>query len=144
MERKEFLQSLGMGAGSLILSCCLAGCSKTDEDGTTPAPTPGTNKVDFSFDTTTDTNLANKGWTTRNNVIIARSGTSYLAFESSCPHQSFALTYDGNAQTFPCSNTGAGHGSVFDKDGKRITGPAPRDLKKYQTQVTGNTLRVYE
>lgn len=143
MERKDFLVQLGMGAGSLILSCCVAGCSKSGDDNTPPQP-PSATPVDFSFDVTADANLSSRGWTTRNNVIIARSGTTYLAFEASCPHQSFALTYNGSTQTFPCSNTGSGHGSVFDKEGKRIAGPAPRDLKKYQVQLTGNTLRIFE
>jgi Rieske Fe-S protein len=146
MERKEFLLSLGLGAGSLIASCCLGGCSKSDNNGgTTPNPPPGTgNKVDFSFDTTSDTNLSSRGWTTRNNVIIARNGNAYLAFEAACPHQGSSLTYDSAVNTFPCSNTGPGHGSVFDANGRRVAGPAARDLKKYQTQLTGNTLRVFE
>lgn len=144
MERKEFLTTLGMGAGSLILSCCLGGCSKSSsDDGVTPTPTPG-NRVDFTFDTTSDANLASRGWTVRNNVIIARSGASYLAFEALCPHQGSGLTFDAAANQFPCSNTGAGHGSVFDNAGKRVAGPAARDLKKYQTSVTGNSLRVFE
>lgn len=145
MERKEFLMSLGLGAGSIIVSCCLGGCSKSDNDdnNSTPPPGPG-NKVDFTFDTTTDANLSSKGWTTRNNVIIAKNGNEYLAFESLCPHQSSQITYDNTAKNFPCSNTAAGHGSVFDITGKRIAGPAPRNLKEYQTQLSGNNLRVYE
>lgn len=145
MERKEFLLSLGLGAGSLIVSCCLGGCSKSDDDGNNNNPPPGPgNKVDFTFDTTTDANLGARGWTTRSNVIIAKSGNDYLAFESNCPHQGSALTYDTASTTFPCSNSGAGHGSVFDATGKRVAGPAPRNLKKYQTQLNGNNLRVFE
>ncbi|OLY92137.1 Rieske [2Fe-2S] domain-containing protein [Cnuella takakiae] len=144
MERKEFLASLGIGAGSLILSCCLGGCSKSsNDDGGTPAPAPG-NKVDFTFDTAADANLASRGWTVRNNVIIARSGTSYLAYEALCPHQGSGLTYDAANNSFPCSNTNAGHGSVFDNAGKKVAGPAARDLKKFQTALTGNNLRVFE
>lgn len=145
MQRKEFLVSLGLGAGSVIVSCCLGGCSKSDSNDDNNNPPPGSgNKVDFNFDITTDNNLSSRGWTIRNNVIIARNGNEYLAYEATCPHQGSALTYDGAARTFPCSNTGAGHGSVFDVNGSRIAGPAPRNLKKYLTQLTGNTLRVYE
>ena len=147
MERKEFLLSLGLGAGSLLVSCCLGGCSKSGNDdnntGGNPPPTPGT-KVDFTFDTTADNNLKTAGWTIKNNVIIAKSGTEYLAFESVCPHQSALLTYNASSKTFPCSNATSGHGSVFDDAGKRIAGPARRDLKKFQTQVSGNNLRVFE
>lgn len=144
MERKEFLLSLGLGAGSLLVSCCLGGCSKSGNDNNDNTTPPPGNKVDFTFDTTTDNNLTAQGWTIRNNVIIAKSGTEYLAFEGICPHQGFSLTYNSAGNTFPCSNTSAGHGSVFDATGKRIAGPAPRSLKKYQTQLTGNNLRVFE
>ena len=146
MQRKEFLLSLGMGAGSIIMSCCLGGCSKSGgDDGPQPGPGPNPGgKVDFTFDTGADADLSAKGWTIRNNVIIARSGNEYLAFDSRCPHQGSALTYNGTANTFPCSNTAADHGSVFDATGKKLSGPAPSDLKKYQTQLTGKNLRVFE
>ncbi len=148
MERKEFLLSLGLGAGSIIMSCCLGGCSKSSgDDGNTPGPGTGPNpgtKLDFTFDTGSDADLSARGWTIRNNVIIALSGGAYLAYDSRCPHQSSPLTYDKNSNTFPCSNRAADHGSVFDAAGKIVSGPAPRDLKKYQTQLTGTNLRVFE
>lgn len=145
MERKEFLVSLGVGAGSLLVSCCLGGCSKSGNDAPAPTPTPGPGtKVDFTLDTTSDANLVANGWTIKNDVIIAKSGNEYLAFESACPHQGAALTYNSAGNTFPCSNTSAGHGSVFDNTGKKVAGPAARNLKKYQTQLNGNNLRVFE
>lgn len=146
MERKEFLMSLGLGAGSLLVTCCLGGCSKSGgDDGGTPAPPPAPgNKVDFTFDVTADTDMVSRGWTIRNNAIIARNGNEYLAFESACPHASFALTYNSSNNTFPCSNTAADHGSVFDATGKKTAGPAPRNLRKFQTTLTGNNLRVFE
>lgn len=122
---------------------CIAGCSKSGGDRTAE-PRPNPSKLDFSFDITADTNLTSRGWTTRNNVIIVSSGSTYLAYEEVCPHQFFLLTYDPIAQIFPCANTGPNHGSIFDINGKRITGPAARDLKKYQVQLNGKMLRVYE
>lgn len=144
MDRKQFIKTIGMGTGAIVFATCLGACSsseKTDD----PAPiNPGTGKLDFTFDVTTDTNLKNNGWTIKSGVIIARSGTSYLAYQSDCTHQGNPLTYNTGNNTFPCSLQGPNHGSVFNSNGERITGPASSDLKKYNTQLNGNELRVFE
>jgi cytochrome b6-f complex iron-sulfur subunit len=137
-----------MGTGGLIATCCLGGCSKSDS-GTAPSPTPGPGgggsaKVDFTFDVTSDTNLNSTGSTIRSGVIIAKIGTAYVAYQGSCPHQGFPLSFTGSNNTFPCTGQGPTHGSVFDSNGKRITGPAQSDLKKYNTSLSGNNLRVFE
>lgn len=142
MDRKDFLLSLGISAGSVLFTTCLGGCSKSSDDNTSTPP-PGGSQVDFTFDVTTDTNLVNNGWTIRNGAIIARNGTAYLAYESVCPHQGFNLTFNAANNTFPCSQTGPSHGSVFNNEGRRIAGPAARDLRKFNTQLNGNNLRVF-
>jgi cytochrome b6-f complex iron-sulfur subunit len=141
MDRKEFLQSLGISAGSLMLTTCLGGCGKSDSNGQPNPPAGGT--VDFNFDVTTDVNLTNRGWTVRSGAIIAKVNNSYVAYDASCPHQGNALTYNPANGNYPCSQTGADHGSVFNADGKRIAGPASRDMTKYNTTLTGNSLRVF-
>jgi Rieske Fe-S protein len=146
MDRKEFLKLVSLGTGGIVASCCLGGCSKSDSG---PAQTPGpggggSTKVDFTFDVTADTNISSRGWTIRTGVIIAKIGTGYAAYQSSCPHQGFDLSFTGSNNTFPCTGQGPTHGSIFDANGKRITGPAQSDLKKYNTTLSGNNLRVFE
>ena len=144
MDRKEFIRTIGLGTGAIVFATCLGACGSDSEDDDPIPVNPGTNKVDFTFDVTTDANLQNNGWTIRNRVIIARSGANYLAYQSSCPHQGNPLTFSSANTTFPCSQQGPDHGSVFDANGVRIAGPAADNLKKYSTQLSGNNLRVFE
>lgn len=144
MERKDFLAALGLGAGSLVISSCLGACGKSETGTPDPAtPTPG-NKIDFTLNVSSNTDINSKGWTIMNNIIIARNGSNYLALSSSCTHQGNPVTYNPANNNFPCSLTGAGHGSIFDSNGNRIQGPATSALKKYSTTLTGTTLRVFE
>jgi len=143
MERKEFISILGLGAGSIIISSCLGACGKSDD--ATPGPTPGTGgKVDFTVDVLNNADLNSKGWTIQNQVIIAKNGAAYIALSGTCTHQQNSMTYDPANKTFPCSQKDAAHGSVFNAEGARIAGPATANLKKYNTTLTGNTLRVFE
>ena len=145
MERKEFISFLGLGAGSLIISSCLGACGKSDSGSPAPAPTPGSNgKVDFTVDVSTNSDILSKGWTIQNRIIIDKNGAAYIALSSICTHQQNSLTYSPTNNTFPCSLQDAAHGSVFDANGAKIKGPATSDLKKYNTSLSGNILRVFE
>ena len=148
MERKDFLSALGFGAGSLVISSCLGACGKSDTgtpSQTTPVSTPVSNtKLDFTVNVSSNADINAKGWTIMNGVIIAKSGSSYLALSSSCTHQGNPVTYNSGNNTFPCSLTDAAHGSVFDSNGARTQGPASSALKKYSTALSGTSLRVFE
>jgi cytochrome b6-f complex iron-sulfur subunit len=147
MERKDFLAALGLGAGSLVITSCLGACGKSDSatptTSTPTTPTTGT-KVDFTLNVSTNTDISTKGWTIMNNVIIAKNGSNYIALASACTHQGNSVTYNSGNNTFPCSLTDASHGSVFDANGAKTQGPATANLKKYNTALTGTSLRVFE
>lgn len=146
MERKDFIAALGLGAGSLIVSSCLGACGKSDP-ATPSTGTPisgGNTKVDFTINVSTNSDINSKGWTIQNNIIIAKNGANYIALSGACTHQGAALTYDSGSNTFPCSLKDPSHGSVFDANGNRTQGPASSGLKKYNTSLSGTTLRVYE
>ena len=145
MERKDFITILGLGAGSIIVSSCLGACSKSNTGSPSPNPTPGTGgKVDFTVDVSTNANILSKGWTILNSIIIAKSGADYIALSGICTHQQNLMTYNASDNTFPCSQQDAAHGSVFNADGIRLKGPAIAPLKKYNTTLNGNILRVFE
>ncbi|MDP3467168.1 MAG: Rieske (2Fe-2S) protein [Daejeonella sp.] len=146
MERKDFLTALGLSAGSIVISSCLGACGKSDTgspDSSNPSPTPGS-KIDFTLDVSSNADINSKGWTIMNGVIIAKSGSSYIALSSACTHQGNPVTYNSGSNNFPCSLTDAAHGSVFDSNGARIQGPATSALKKYSTTLSGSSLRVFE
>ena len=144
MERKNFISLVGLGAGSIIVTSCLGGCGKSDSP--TPSPVPGGpgNRVDFTLDVSTNSDIISKNWTIQNGVIIAKNGANYIALSGLCTHQQSSMTYLSVNNTFPCSLQGGGHGSVFNADGVKIAGPANGNLKKFNTTLTGNSLRVFE
>ena len=58
-------------------------------------------------------------------IAVARAGGGVRVFERRCPHLGCRLNpaEDGHGIVCPC------HGSRFDLEGKRLSGPAPHDLE---------------
>jgi cytochrome b6-f complex iron-sulfur subunit len=133
MERSEFLKILGT---STLVAC--AGCSMNScaEESVDP-------NVDFTLDLTSSENsaLLNTGGSlARQGVIIARiSSTEFVALRRACTHEGTDVNYQSTKQNFRCPN----HGSEFSKTGAVQIGPATRPLKQYNTELTGNELRVF-
>lgn len=136
MERSEFLKYMGTGTLMACTGCSLVSCESNDD----PTPTAG---VDFTLDLTLAANsaLLNVGGSlSKDGIIIAKISTSeFTAVNIACTHAGTSVNYRSTPQDFRCPN----HGSVFDKNGAVITGPATRALGKYNTELTGNNLRVF-
>ena len=150
MERKDFIEQVGLSAASILIFGCMQGCSKSDSPAPTP-PTGTTNPppvkaIDFTINITTNpyTSLNTAGGfyvDKANNIIIARTLTDeFLAVSSLCTHQQVLLDFQASNNRFYCS----GHGSLFSTTGAVINGPAAAPLKQYKTTRTGNSLRVFE
>ena len=150
MKRTEFFSAMGFSAGMLFLApAALTSCSKstnalasaTGPGGTTAGTTSGT--TDFSLDLTTPSYSvlnSNGGSVYKNGIIIARTVSGeYVALSATCTHAGSTIGYDSSANRFHCPN----HGSNFSLSGSVLNGPATSALKKYNTQLSGTTLRVY-
>ena len=141
MDRKKFIQLMGIGTGTMILASCLGGCTKDDDDDH-ETPTPASN-VDFTLDLTQSANSAlknNGGYMVTNGVIVAKTNLgTYIAVQKSCTHEQYNLVYQGDNKRFYCFN----HGATFSEAGAVTNGPATKSLVTYKTQLTGNSLRVY-
>jgi cytochrome b6-f complex iron-sulfur subunit len=136
MDRKEFLSVFGLGAAAIACSYCLGGCSANDAGITGPT------NVDFTLDLTAPANSALKsagGYLYNSGVIVANTGTSYIAVSSACTHQGNTVVYDSASSGFYCS----AHGSRFSQSGAVTNGPAGSPLTSYKTTLTGSQLRVY-
>ena len=143
MERKEFLNALGVSAASVFLATCLGGCSKSTDAtgmGNTPPPPSG---VDFILNLTQTENAnlgTNGGFIYKNGIIVARTTSgNYIAVAMACTHQGTTLVFDGPNNRFFCNN----HGSTFSTTGTVNNGPASTNLKQYSTTLTGSMLRVF-
>ena len=150
MERKDFIEKVGLSAASVLIFGCMQGCSKSDSPATTQPPSnnnnPPTSKIDFTINITnnpyTSLNAAGGFYVDRTtNIIIARTLTNeYIAVSSICTHQQVTVDFQASNNRFFCS----AHGSVFGTTGAVLNGPAASALKQYKTALSGNSLRIYE
>ncbi|MBK5279614.1 MAG: Rieske 2Fe-2S domain-containing protein [Bacteroidia bacterium] len=134
MERSEFLKYFGTGL-LVCTGCSLVSCGNNDD------PTPS--GVDFTLDLTLPENSSLQsagGSVSKDGVIVDRiSSNEFTALSRACTHEGTNVNYRSTQQDFLCPN----HGSVFDKNGSVKTGPATKVLFKYNTELTGNSLRVF-
>jgi cytochrome b6-f complex iron-sulfur subunit len=148
MERKDFIEKVGLSAASILIFGCMQGCSKSD----TPAPSQPTGSnnnppkpIDFTINITnnpyTSLNTAGGFYIDKtNNIMIARTiANEFLAVSSLCTHQQATIDFEPSSNRFSCS----AHGSVFSTTGTVLNGPAAAPLKQYKTSLSGNNLRVY-
>ncbi len=164
MERKEFLNLVGISVGAVILQNCMSGCSKSSDPspatpstttpstgGATPSTTGLTGNnvsskgiIDFTIDLASDTfkTLQTNGTAlVSGDVIVARTKTGdFLAVAKACTHEGTTVEFVADNSSFKCNN----HGSVFDANGSVSVGPATSALKKYTATFdkVKNTLKV--
>ena len=166
IERKEFLNLVGISIGAVILQNCMSGCSKTSDptpavvSPVTPIPptTGGTTTVsgltgnnllskgaiDFSVDITKsdfEVLKTNGNALVSGDVIIARTKTGdFLVVEKACTHQGTTVNFVSDNSTFKCPN----HGSIYNSSGTVTNGPAAKALKSYSAvfDTAKNTLKV--
>jgi cytochrome b6-f complex iron-sulfur subunit len=138
MDRKTFIAKTGL----LTLAClCVGGCTRPGEDaGASPNP----DKTDFTLDLAS-VRLASLqtvgGFAYEKLIIIVRTGSrEFVAFGQYCTHAAGVIAFVPSRSHFECPV----HGSIFDLTGKVVQGPATRPLKKYNTALADNILRVFE
>jgi cytochrome b6-f complex iron-sulfur subunit len=133
MERSEFLRILGTGTVAACAGCTLHGCADETIDPV----------VDFTLDLTASENssLVNVGGSlARQGIIIAHTQTNeFVALRRACTHEGTDVNYQQSKQNFRCPN----HGSEFAKTGAVQIGPATKPLTQYNTELMGNSLRIF-
>ncbi len=134
MERREFLEKLGIGAAFALTATCLGSCTKD----TVAA------KVDFTLNLDEAANASlknNGGYVISNGCVVAKTTAgAYVAATVTCSHNNFKeVIYDENANEFYCNV----HGARFDLQGKGKNATGSGGLAIYQTSLTGNSLRVF-
>jgi Rieske Fe-S protein len=69
-------------------------------------------------------------------VWLVRRGRDVIAFSAVCPHLGCSVNAVADGFACPC------HTSAFDSGGKRVSGPAPRDLDTLATKVEDGHVMV--
>ena len=135
MDRKEFLTLLGFSAIATTLPMCMGSCSSS-------ASTPNMS-VDFTLDLTQSAYAAlntNGGYIVKDGVIVAKTTAgNYVAVSAACTHEGANVNYNSGSDKFVCPR----HGATFANSGTAVSGPANGNLQKFNTTLTGNSLRVY-
>lgn len=150
MERKDFIEQVGLSGAAILIFGCMQSCSKSDGPSTNTNNGAGsggnnTSTVDFSIDISKSPYdaLKNIGGfyvdTVTNIIIVKTTASEIIAVSAICTHQQSSITYQANNNRLYC----AAHGSIFTTTGAVTTGPATTALKKYQTSLTGTILRVF-
>ncbi|MEI7801858.1 MAG: Rieske 2Fe-2S domain-containing protein [Bacteroidota bacterium] len=133
MNRKQFLQTLGISAAAVAFIESIEGCKKPDT----------TLKTDFTIDLSssqyTDLNTAG-GYAYSNGIIIAKtSAGDFIAVSQACTHQGCNVQYQLSQNDFACPC----HGARFNAQGGVTNGPAMTALTKYNTSLSGTSLRIF-
>lgn len=131
MERRQFLESIGIGAAFVLTTSCLQSCTKDSSSG-----------VDFTLDLSASINIAlktNGGYIVNSGVVVAKdSSGNYVAATQTCTHE-------GNKQITLKNNEWycTAHGARFSLSGSGLNSEGSKGLTIYKTALTGTTLRVY-
>lgn len=160
MERKDFIEKVGLSGAAILIFGCMQSCSKDSASPSGPYNSPNTGgtggasggggtattKIDFTLDIGVapyDVLKKEGGYFvySADKIIIARiTASALIAVSSICTHQGQILEYKSSTGKFYCPL----HGSNFNQTGTVDNGPATEALKQYKTSLDGNKLRVYE
>jgi cytochrome b6-f complex iron-sulfur subunit len=138
MERRDFLEKIGIGAAFVLTSSCFGACKKTDYAPTTT--------VDFTVDLALAANasLATNGGfiiDATNKVVVARdTAGNYVAATQICSHEGkVQVSYNKATNNYVCS----AHGATFSLAGAGTNSNGSGGLTIYKTTLTGTKLRVF-
>ncbi|HXD94837.1 MAG TPA: Rieske (2Fe-2S) protein [Bacteroidia bacterium] len=127
ITRKEFIEQVGVGAAVLFVAACAGSCKKTT-----------TASINFTVNVASGALATKGGYLIQDGVIVAHTSTgSFVAVSATCTHQGGTLGF--SSDTFACPV----HGATFNTAGAVLTGPASTNLQKYNTSLSGSSLRVY-
>jgi cytochrome b6-f complex iron-sulfur subunit len=149
VEREEFLSKLGIGALAVCMGSCLAACSKgSDAAPSNDNGSNGSSNKPPASGTTITTDLSSSltavgDSKVSDGVIIVRiasgnTASSFTAVQVACTHEGTPINYNNSQNLFICPL----HGSIFNKSGTVVQGPATTALKQYTVTITNNTLTV--
>ena len=70
--------------------------------------------------------------------VLTDDGQNYVAMSNICTHLGCRVRWIANQEEFFCPC----HNGVFDKDGNVVSGPPPRPLDRYETDIQDGVLFI--
>ncbi len=149
MERREFLESLGLGAAFVLTATCLHSCANNNSNLVTPTTTgttgtTGTTNSDLlTVDLTLPANSAlnsNGGYIVEKGIVVARDKNgNYVAATQTCSHQDLqGIYYDSASNSYYCSV----HGAHYNLAGTGLNSNGSRGIAIYKATLNGTTLHI--
>lgn len=125
-SRRRFLQHAAAGAAGLLLASALPGC-KPDEPEIKVGNRDLMNRegsvtVDFNDD----------------RVFVRDLAGDVVALSLTCSHKRCTVRWKVEEEEFHCPC----HKGKYDRDGQRLSGPPPSDLRRFKTEWRGDDLYV--
>lgn len=132
MERRQFLERIGIGAAFVLTTSCFQSCTKDTSSG----------PVDFTIDLSTSANSAlknNGGYIVNSGVVVAKdSSGNYVAATQTCTHEGQKQITLKNNEWY-CT----AHGARYSLSGSGLNSDGSKGLTIYKTTLSGTMLRVY-
>ncbi|MCC6690162.1 MAG: Rieske 2Fe-2S domain-containing protein [Bacteroidia bacterium] len=117
---------------ALVLVLSLPSCTKINQPN-----------VDFTFNITDPAYVVlspKGGYMYINGAIVAQTNSgTYIAVSELCTHDGTRVIYEANKNDFYCQKDM----STFTSNGACSGGPSNRNLKSYNTSLSGNVLHVW-
>lgn len=141
MNRRDSIQKFVLGGTVLLLvPSVLKSCTKKDST-TTPGAgdPPATTSIDLDLTLAANSALnATGGSLIVRSILVANTGTGFIALSSICTHEGCTVAYTPSTGTIQCGC----HGSQFATTGSVINGPAALPLQAYPVSKAGNILTI--
>jgi cytochrome b6-f complex iron-sulfur subunit len=143
MDRRSFINLVGLGAIATSLPVALAACSA--KETTKVAPVAGQPASEFKS-VGTLAELEKKGFllnkeTAGSPVLVVRDSSDaskVIAVNPTCSHEKCIVDWEGSRKAFEC----ACHGAKFSPTGELVKGPATKALATYAAKVEGGSVMV--
>ena len=136
MNRRNFLNWVGVGWIATCLPVAIAACSK--ETNQTPSKSQEWQKIGTSSELNTNSLLAKN--TSVGEVLVVKTSqqNELVAVNPTCTHAGCTVEWKSDTSKFVCPC----HGSEFGVDGKVQTAPATAPLKAYAVKIEGDAVLI--
>jgi cytochrome b6-f complex iron-sulfur subunit len=150
MNRREFMNWMGVGALATSLPLAIAACQPDTASAPGSAPAKETVEVDSTprpdgfaaiatvAELDADGSVSSKNFQGTQVVVIRNPAdeSALIAVNSLCTHQACTVAWESGTFACPC------HGSSFNPDGTVASGPAPEALGTYDAKIEDGLVLV--
>lgn len=140
MDRRSFINLVGLGAIASSLPVALAACSSKETTQVAAKPASEFKSMGTLAELDKKGFLLNKE-TQGSPVLVVRDvsdASKVIAVNPTCSHEKCIVDWAGDRKAFEC----ACHGAKFSATGELVKGPATKALAPYMAKIEGDKVMV--